>query len=96
MGVSHRIVQIIIIKNKLHKSLVIRETNLLSDINLLSLINLLLAYAYCSTILSNHGLIRHKKSSRKVVAICAISYFFSLYLILHTCVQTSDMIDTKL
>jgi hypothetical protein len=35
-------------KNKLQKSLVIRETNLLS------LINLSLAYVYCSTTLSNH------------------------------------------
>jgi hypothetical protein len=28
-----------------------------------------------------------KNLSRKLVAICAISYFFSLYLILHTCVK---------
>ena len=35
-----------------------------------------------------------KNSSRKVVAICAIIYFFSLYLILRTCVQTTDMIGT--
>ena len=32
-----------------------------------------------------------KDSSRKLVAICAISYFFSLYLILHAGVQTFDL-----
>jgi len=34
----------------------------------------------------NHGLIRLKKFICKVVAICTINYFFSLYLILHSCV----------
>ena len=46
--------------------------------------------------MSNHGLIRLKKSSRKLVAIYVISYFFSLYLILHACVQTSDGTWTKI
>jgi hypothetical protein len=42
-------------KNKLQNPSIIRETNLLS------LINASLAYIYCSTTLSNHGLIRLKK-----------------------------------
>ncbi len=33
-----------------------------------------------------------KDSSRNLHAICVISYFFRLYLVLHTCVQTFDMI----
>ena len=53
----------------------------------LSLINLPLTHVYCSTTLSNHRLIRLKNSSREIVAICVISYFFNLYLILHTCVK---------
>jgi hypothetical protein len=36
-----------------------------------------------------------KDSSRKVLAIYVISYFFSLYLILHACVQTFDVIERK-
>ena len=48
---------------------------LIYETNLLSLINPPLAHIYCSTTLSNHGLIRLKNSSRKLVAICAISYF---------------------
>ncbi len=42
---------------------------------------------YCQ-IMEQLGL---KDSSHKVVAICAISYFFSLYLILYARVQTFDM-----
>ena len=45
----------ILIKNKLQNPLVLHEKNLLS------LSNPLLAHAHCSTILSNHGLIRFKK-----------------------------------
>jgi hypothetical protein len=45
--------------------------------------------------LSNQGLIRLKNSFRKIHAICAISYFFSLHLILHACVQTFDVIGCK-
>ena len=37
-----------------------------------------------------------KDSSRKVVAICAISYFFSLYLIFHVDVQTFDVTGWKI
>jgi hypothetical protein len=59
----------ILIKNKLQIPSVNRETNLLR------LINPSLAHVYFSTILSNHGLIRLKNSSRKLVAICVISYF---------------------
>ena len=51
-------------KNKLQNPLVNHETNLLS------LINLLLTHVYCSTLLSNHGLIRLKRfvsqNSRKL------------------------------
>jgi hypothetical protein len=64
--------------------------------NLLRLINPLLAHVYCSITLSNNELIRLKNLSRKLVAICAISYIFNLYLILHAYVQTSDVIRTKL
>ena len=64
--------------------------------NLLSLINPSLAHIYGSTTLSNHRLIRLKKSSRKLTTICAISYFFRLYLILHAYVQTSDGTGTKI
>ena len=56
------------------------EVNLWDDF--LSLINLSLAHVYYNTMLSNHGLIGLKDSSRKLVA----SYVISLYLILHTCV----------
>ena len=56
-------------KNKLHNPSVLQE------MNFLSLINPLLAHVYWSTTLSNHGLIRLKKSSRKLVAICVINYF---------------------
>jgi hypothetical protein len=57
--------------------------------NLLSQINPSLAYVYCSTSLSNHGLIRLKRFfSRKLVTICVISYIFNLYLILNEYVQT--------
>jgi hypothetical protein len=56
-------------KNKLQITSVNCETNLLS------LINPLLAHTYCSTIVSNHGLIGLKNSSRKLVAIYTISYF---------------------
>ena len=64
--------------------------------NYTSHLNPSLAHVYCSTTLSSHGLIKLKNSSRKVVVICAISYFFNLYLILHTCVRTSNVIVTKL
>ena len=64
--------------------------------NLLSLINPSVAHIYCSTTLSNHGLIRLKNPSRKLIAICVISYFFSLYLILHAYVQTFDGTATKI
>jgi hypothetical protein len=37
-----------------------------------------------------------KDSSRKLVAICAISYFLSLYLILHAGVQTFDVTGCKI
>ena len=57
--------------------------------NLLSLINPSLAHGYCSTTLSNHGLIRWKDSSRKVIVNYAISFVISLYLILHACVKHS-------
>jgi hypothetical protein len=63
--------------------------------NLLNLINPSLAHVYCSITLPNHGLIRLKKSSRKTVSICAFSFIISLYLILHACVQTSDVTATK-
>ncbi len=33
-----------------------------------------------------------KDSSRNLHVICIISYFFHLYLILHICVQTFDVI----
>ena len=66
---------------KLQKSSVIHETNLLS------LINPLLAYVYCSTTLSNHGLIRLKKLSHKLVLICTFSFINNLYLIYYTCVK---------
>jgi hypothetical protein len=63
--------------------------------NLLRLINLSLAHVYCSMILSNHGMIRLKKfvsqNTRNV-----ISYFFSLHLILHVCIQIFDMIECKI
>ncbi len=47
---------------------------------------------YCQ-IMEQLGL---KDSSRKLVVICAISYFFSLYLILHAGVQTFDVIGCKI
>ena len=37
-----------------------------------------------------------KIPSRKLVAICAISYFFSLYLIFYVVVQTFDVIGGKI
>jgi predicted RNA-binding protein len=37
-----------------------------------------------------------KDLSRKLVAICAISYFFSLYLILYIGVQTFDVTWCKI
>ena len=55
--------------------------------NLLSLISPSLAHIYCSTTLSNHGPIRLKNSSHKLVASCAISFIISLYLILHAWVK---------
>jgi hypothetical protein len=76
-------------KNKLQNSSVIHETNLLS------LINSSLAHVYCSTTLSNHGLIRLKNLSRKIILICVFSFVNSLYLILHACVQTFDGTATK-
>lgn len=42
-----------------------------------SLINPSLANVYYSTILSNHGAISLKNSSRKLVALCVISYFLA-------------------
>jgi hypothetical protein len=60
--------------------------------NLLSLINLSLAYIYCSTTLSNHGLIR----LNKLVLVCAFSFVNNLYLILHVYVQTSAGTATSL
>ena len=72
-------------KNKLHNPSVLHE------INFLSLINPSLAYVYCSKTLSNHGLIRLKNSSSKLVANYIISFIISLYLILHACVQTFDV-----
>jgi len=62
---------------------------------LLIIINLLLTYVYCSIKLSNHGLIRLKKSSHKLVSICKFSFIISLYLILYACVQIYDVITTK-
>ena len=55
---------------------------------------------YCSTfvtiaIRSNHGLIRLKKSSRKLFSSCVFSFVNNLYLILHACIQTFDVIRTK-
>ena len=60
------------------------EANLRDDF--LSLINLSLVHVYCSTTLSNHGLLGLKDSSRKLVVSYAINFIISLYLILHTCV----------
>ena len=37
-----------------------------------------------------------KDSSRKLVTICVISYYFSLYLILYTDMQTFDVIGCKI
>ena len=37
-----------------------------------------------------------KDSSRKLVVICAISYFFSLYLILYASFQTFEVIVLKI
>ena len=37
-----------------------------------------------------------KNSSRNLHAICVISYFFHLYLILYVCVQTFDVIECKI
>jgi hypothetical protein len=44
---------------------------------------------------SNHRLIRLKNLSHKLVSSCVFSFVNSLYLILHACVQTSDVIGVK-
>jgi hypothetical protein len=64
-------------KNKLQITSVNCETNLLRPINPS------LAHIYCSTTLSNHGLIMLKNSSRKLVSICVFNFVNSLYLIFH-------------
>jgi hypothetical protein len=62
--------------------------------NLLKLINPSLAHIYCSTSLSNHKLIRLKKCLAKYTQSVQL-VIFSLYVILHACVQISDVIGCK-
>jgi hypothetical protein len=69
-------------KNKLHISWVIRETNLLNLINPS-------AAHFTVAISADHGLIRLKKSSRKLASLYIFSFVNSLYLVFHACVQYS-------
>jgi hypothetical protein len=64
--------------------------------NLLSLINPSLAHFVTVAISANHGLIRLKKSSRKLSSPYIFSFVNSLYLVLHAYVQTFDVMETKI
>jgi hypothetical protein len=64
--------------------------------NLLSLINMSLAHFVTVAISVNHGLIRLKKSSRKLSSLYIFSFVNNLYLVLHACVQIFDAMRTKI
>jgi hypothetical protein len=51
---------------------------------------------YCSTLLSNHGRIRLKRFVSQITRNLCNYLFFSLYLILHAYIQTSDVIGCKI
>jgi hypothetical protein len=57
--------------------------------NLLRLINLPLAYFVTVVISANHGLLRLKKSFRKLSSPYIFSFVNSLYLVLHTYIKHS-------
>ena len=59
--------------------------------NLLNLINPSLAHVYCSTTLSNHGLIRLIRFVSSISIHYEMGFIISLYLILLIVVQTSDV-----
>jgi hypothetical protein len=57
--------------------------------NVLSLINSSLAHFVTVAIIANHGLIRLKKSSRKLFSPYIFSFINSLYLVLYAYIKYS-------
>jgi hypothetical protein len=55
-----------------------------------------LAHFVTVAISANHELIRLKKLSRKLPSPYIFSFINSLYLVLHACVPTFDMMGTKI